>query len=262
MHGRDSLPYDSIVLRTADFFLNTPYVASTLEKEPEGLVVNLKELDCTTFVENVFALSRTFAAGDTTFAAYCNNLKRARYRTDCITNYTDRLHYTSDWLYENDRRKIIRYAELSRDSLYIPMRFNLNFMSTHPTAYKQLKTDSTLIPLIKAQEDSINGRDSFYYYIPKDAIDSMAAYIPDGMMVCFMTSVKGLDISHVGVTTRKDSILTFIHASSKAMKVIINPESLVQYVNASKSCTGIMLAQPLPPKREDDAEPTDTNALE
>ncbi|MDE5657151.1 MAG: DUF1460 domain-containing protein, partial [Muribaculaceae bacterium] len=48
--------------RTADIamrFAGTPYVAHTLEGTPEMLTVNLDELDCTTFVETVMALSYT-----------------------------------------------------------------------------------------------------------------------------------------------------------------------------------------------------------
>lgn len=59
MEPKKSLPLDELMIHTALFFRGTPYVASTLEKEPEGLVVNLRELDCTTFAETVLALSRT-----------------------------------------------------------------------------------------------------------------------------------------------------------------------------------------------------------
>ena len=51
-----ALPMGELMTRTALLFLDKPYVASTLEKEPEGLVVNLRELDCTTFMETTLAL--------------------------------------------------------------------------------------------------------------------------------------------------------------------------------------------------------------
>lgn len=57
MEPKKSLPLDELMIHTALFFRGTPYVASTLEKEPEGLVVNLRELDCTTFAETVIGLS-------------------------------------------------------------------------------------------------------------------------------------------------------------------------------------------------------------
>ena len=39
-------------------FVGTPYVAQTLEiRDEESLIVNLREFDCTTYVENVMAFS-------------------------------------------------------------------------------------------------------------------------------------------------------------------------------------------------------------
>jgi hypothetical protein len=80
-------------------------------------------------------------------------------------------------------------------------------------------------------------------------IDSFALSIHNGDMLGFVTSVKGLDISHVGLIVRhgEEDELSFIHASSLAMEVIVNKESLKHYVENSKSCEGIMLARPLPP---------------
>ena len=94
------------VVQTARFFLGTPYVGATLEQEPEQLVVNLRAFDCTTFVENVLALSRVVRTGQPSFANYRKELARLRYRTDQITDYTDRLHYTTDWMYETARRGV------------------------------------------------------------------------------------------------------------------------------------------------------------
>ena len=59
IQNKTNLPTDQIIIETAKFFLDVPYVANTLEIEPEGLVVNLRELDCTTFLETVYALSMT-----------------------------------------------------------------------------------------------------------------------------------------------------------------------------------------------------------
>jgi hypothetical protein len=246
MEGKDSLPFDSLILETASFFLGTPYAAATLEIEPEGLAVNLRELDCTTFAENVIALSRTIAAGEPNFDAYCNQLRLLRYREGKAGGYADRLHYTSDWMYENDSKRLVGYKG-KEESGGKPYVFDLRFMSSHPGSYRQLKADSSLIPLIRETERKVNERTSFYYLIPKYGIDSLAACIQNGDMVAFVTSIEGLDISHVGIIAREGGKLTFIHASSQAMKVIVNRESLKEYVEKGKTCEGIMLARPLPP---------------
>jgi hypothetical protein len=56
---------DNPVLYYARYFIGKLYVAHTLEKSvPERLVVNLRELDCTTLIETVGALSMAKCAND------------------------------------------------------------------------------------------------------------------------------------------------------------------------------------------------------
>jgi len=47
-----------LIIKVGTFFKETPYVAHTLETEPEQLIVNLRKLDCTTFAENCLAIAR------------------------------------------------------------------------------------------------------------------------------------------------------------------------------------------------------------
>lgn len=242
MRSKKSLPIDQLVIETATFFLGTPYVASTLEVEPEGLVVNFREMDCATLVDNVIALSRMFKSDDHSFDSFCKQLQYLRYRNGMITNYADRLHYTTDWVYVNDRKKIVK--DINKEIGGLPLVLNLNFMSTHPDSYKQLKADPVLVKEISKIEKDINNRS--YYFIPKPDIDAFDPKIKSGDIVCFTTAIKGLDTSHMGIITRVNGQLTFIHASSLAKKVIVNKESLKQYVSKGKNSTGIMLARPLP----------------
>ena len=61
----------------------TPYVAHTLDGyAEERLVVNLRQLDCLTYVENVTALTLCARQGRRTFADFCDALRRLRYRKD------------------------------------------------------------------------------------------------------------------------------------------------------------------------------------
>ena len=55
----DPRPVGTATLAAARYFVGRPYAASTLEREPERLVVNLREWDCTTLVESAVALART-----------------------------------------------------------------------------------------------------------------------------------------------------------------------------------------------------------
>ena len=83
----------NITLHFANKFIGIPYVAHTLEvNDEERLVVNTRQLDCTTLVETVTALTLCQMKGDTTFNDYKRALTRLRYRNGKRDGYTSRLH--------------------------------------------------------------------------------------------------------------------------------------------------------------------------
>ena len=241
MQPKRTLPMNELMIQTALFFEGTPYVASTLEKEPEGLVVNLRELDCTTFMETALALCRTLKGDQHTFEAYCDNLQYLRYRNGTITDYTDRLHYMADWFYENEQKGIVKdiAQSIGGDTLSL----NLSFISTHPDSYKQLKGHTELVQKMEKKEQEINQRS--HYYLPKANINALSYGIQNGDILCFATTIKGLDVTHVALAYWQAGELRFIHASSSAKKVIVQNSSLQNYANNIKSCKGLLIARPL-----------------
>lgn len=241
MKSNKSLPLHELLIETARFFIGTPYVASTLEKEPEELVVNLREMDCTTFVENVIALSRTLQDTTPSFEIFCHHLQQLRYREGRIADYTDRLHYMTDWIYENDRRGIVKDVNQAIGGQPLPL--HLSFISTHPDSYKQLKNHPDRVQKMADKEKEINARS--YFYLPKDGLNVCETGIEDGDIVCFVTTLKGLDVTHVGIACRIGGELTFIHASSIAKKVIVNPKSLPLYTEEIQTNKGVLVARPL-----------------
>src|SRR5690606_34807983 len=99
MQGRDL--GDSLV-RLGKTFLGTPYVEKTLEIGPrESLVVNLRGLDCTTFVENVLAFGLLIKNGESAYEDFTDHLKTIRYRDGELLGYPSRLHYFTDWIRNN-----------------------------------------------------------------------------------------------------------------------------------------------------------------
>lgn len=240
MIPKKSLPTGELMVQTARFFLNAPYVAATLEKEPEGLVINLREMGCMTLVENVVALTRTMQSAVPSFDEFCKNLQTIRYRNGEIHDYTDRLHYTTDWIFENQQKGIVKDVTHEIGGISLPV--DVSFMSAHPDSYKPLKDHPERVARIAAKEKEINARP--YYYIPESEIDRLAEGIKEGDIVCFVTTIKGLDISHVGVVCRVGDKLTFIHASTTQKKVIVNEAPLQEYVESIKRNSGIMVVRP------------------
>lgn len=235
------LPLNEVIVTTAKFFLSVPYVAATLEKEPEQLVVNLRELDCTTLVETVLALSRSVKEDSLSFETFAGNLRRIRYREGKIEDYASRNHYFTDWIAENERQGFVK--DITRQIGGKPFSPDVSFMSAHPDKYRQLAKNASLVSVIGAREQEINRRS--YFYIPKEEISRVADKIQDGDIVCFTTSIPGLDVSHVGYAYWHQGRLTFIHASTSTHRVMVNPEPLAAYCAGIKHNTGIMVVRPL-----------------
>jgi hypothetical protein len=243
----DKSDFGNLLISTALFFLNTPYVGHTLEEggNEEQLVINLRELDCTTFMETCVALSRAVAAGTRDFDAYCRNIQFARYRGGNIDGYTSRLHYTTDWIADNSAKGIVENVTKLAGGKPLPL--HLSFMSSHPDSYKHLTEHPQRVAFMRQVEESLNARDDFYY-IPKQEITKNQPAIHSGDIIGFTTSTEGMDISHIGIAYWKNGTLTFIHASSTAKKVIVNPESLSDYCLGIRSNTGIVVVRCTPAK--------------
>jgi len=229
-----------LLIKVGTFFKETPYVAHTLETEPEQLIFNLRELDCTTFAENCLAIARTIKSKNPSFDQFTKELQYMRYHNGKINGYTSRIHYFSDWIFENNKKKLI--TDISKEIANIPYSLQVNFMSTHPKSYVQLK-DSTLIPVIVGQEKEINKRNM--YFIPEEKIAAFEMSLKDGDIAGITTSIKGMDISHVVILQRVAGRMHILHASQTANKVILSEETLEDYLKNSKSATGIMVARPL-----------------
>lgn len=230
-------PFDEILINTAKYFLESPYTASTLEvSDDEKLIINLQGFDCTTFVENCIALSLVVKSGNTTFDSYCRQLIAIRYRDKKINGYTSRLHYTSDWMYNNERNGLLENTTLKIGGKRIDKI--INFMTMHPQLYKQLINEQKNLEELRETEDKINSRNN-YIILTKVNIKQNEKSIRNGDIIAFATSIQGLDYTHIGIAYRQTGILHFIHASSKQKKVVIEKRSLSDYCNDSKNCTGI-----------------------
>ena len=231
----------ALMVKVGSYFQETRYVAHTLEIGEEQLVINLREMDCTTFAENCLAISRTIKSDKQTFDQFASELQIIRYRDGIIDGYPSRLHYFCDWIFNNAQKNLIE--DMSKKIAQTPFPKQINFMSSHPDSYRQLKESAPLVDLIAAQEKEISAR--LMFYIPETDIAEAESKLMDGDIVGITTSIEGIAIQHVVILIRKEGRIHMMHASSKAEKVVVSEITLEEYLLNSKSASGIMLARPL-----------------
>lgn len=235
-------PTKEIFFEIAKSFIGTEYKAHTIENENgEKLKINFTGLDCYTFVETSLAFARIIHNGDTTFAALLREIENIRYRNGKRNGYASRLHYFTDWIYDLSARGIIR--DKTKDIGGYPYEKKIDFMSAHPNAYAQLKDNPQLTDSIKFVEQKMNARD--IYYIPQDCIENAESKIESGDIIAITTSVKGLDVSHVGIAYKKEGKVFLLHAPNVGYKVQISEKPLDEYIRSHKIQTGIIVAEPL-----------------
>lgn len=237
---------DNCLMYFARKLKSVPYVARTLEGgERERLVVNLRQLDCTTYVENVIALYLCIKNGKTTFRDFCNYLRNIRYENGIVT-YSTRLHYFSYWIEQNTLTGIVREIVPQDSSVTEDSEYDIYYMSSNPEKYPALRKDTSLIDDIAEMEKYFDGKT--YRYIPKAKLknpESLQAYIKDGDIIAIVTNKKGLDISHIGFAAWQKGNLHLLNASSIHKKVVEEPMSLYKYMMRHPSQTGIRIIRVL-----------------
>ena len=232
-----------IIVAVGESFIGTKYAAHTLERgNKEKLVIDLRGMDCTTFIENTLALAKCIKNNKTAFKDFENQLLKIRYRNGIIKDYSSRLNYFSDWIYDNEKKGIIK--NISESIGGVPVIFKVDFMSSHPGSYKRLKENPSLIHEIKKQEQEISGRT--YYYIPEKQIAAAENKIQNGDLIAFATNIKGLDITHVGIAVKtSNGGIHLLHAPDVGYKVQISDLSLTAYITKIKKDTGIIVLRSL-----------------
>ena len=235
-------PISEIISEIGRSFLNTEYKAFTLEQVgKEQLVIHLTGLDCTTFLENTLTISRCIKKQKTSFEDYQNELTNIRYRDGKLNGYPSRLHYFSDWIYNNSKKGIVK--DVTKEIGGKPIKFNVFFMSKNPDKYKKLTESPEFIPLIAKQEKEINKRK--YYYIPKEKVSTIEDKIQNGDLIAITTNLPGLDVGHVGIAVKEsDGRIHFLHAPLSGSKVQISEKPLPEYLAAIKKHTGIIVLRP------------------
>lgn len=249
--GLDTVPLPAAMAVIGRSFVGTAYVPQTLEEEgPEHLVINFRGLDCVTFVENAFAVARFVKLGGAGLlarrgeaeAAYARLVADVRYRNGVIDGYPSRLHYFSDWIADNARRGLV--TDIGTRLGGVRDAEPIDFMSTHPDAYRQLAEPANLAA-VTATESQLNARGRVY--IPETRIAEVASGIEDGDIIAATSTVAGLDVAHTGLALWVEGSLHLLHAPLVGDSVEISTVSLAERILSIQGQDGIMVARPVEP---------------
>jgi hypothetical protein len=238
-------PINEVIVEIGKSFIGTEYKGFVLEEEgEEHLVVNLRELDCTTYLENVLTIARCIKQYDTSFQNYLHELQYIRYRQGIISNYTSRLHYFSDWIHDNFFKYVVK--DITKEIGGEKVRFKLDYMSYHPDKYRQLNDNPEFLSVMKKIERDISKRE--YYFISKSEIEEIESKIDNGDMIAFTSNIKGLDVNHVGIAVRtEEKRIHILHSPEPGTKVQITTLALPEYISKLKHDTGIIVFRAFEP---------------
>lgn len=229
-------------------FYGTPYVGGTLDRENnERLVVNLNQLDCTTYVETVLALSLCAKNNEKTYDDYLRHLRQIRY-IDGEVSYIKRKHYFTTWIDENVKQGIVDNIKTANPPFSAVQTVSVNWMTKHPDSYFMLRNHSEWLSGIRAMENAISGKK--YPYIPKENLrpttannQTLKKFIQDGDIIAILTSKKGLDTTHIGIASWHKNGLHLINASQIHKKVIDEPMLFYDYMQKHPTQIGIRVVR-------------------
>lgn len=225
--------------------MNIPYVAHTLEpNDQERLIINLRELDCTTFVESAMALTLCVRSGRTTFDDYCRILQKIRYWQGRAPQYIRRLHYFTSWIEDNTTMDLVRELQSPNPPFTAVQTVQAHYMTQHVDKYRMLTVNPQDVPIIREMEKRIEGKK--YRYIPKQQLYNnqlLRNTIHDGDIIVIITNIKGLDTQHIGIAAWHADGLHLLNASSIHHRVIEEPMTLRQYLYKHPTMPGIRVVR-------------------
>ena len=249
--GWEALPMGESMVRIGLSFLGTTYVPGTLEVAgEEGVVVNLLQLDCVTFVENVLAIARFIRLVEPEILetetqmreAYRGLLREIRYRGGRVDGYPSRLHYFSHWIQDNESRGLVREITQDLEGEMDPEA--IDYMSQHPESYRQLM-DPYNLRAIREIEFWLSGQTR--YKIFQEDIPARRDQIQNGDIIAITSTVPGLDVAHTGLAYWQGGELHLLHAPMVDDVVEVSRLPLAERIWRVDAQDGIRVVRPLAP---------------
>ena len=205
-------------------FLGIGYSEQTLigdKDTQEVFVINLRELDCFTFIEYVEAMRLSVS-----FQDFGMHLRKVRYKSGAV-DFTSRNHFFTDW--REDNTEFVNDITEEIGGMHTAM--------THKILNE--KEDGTpFVPGLAPVEREVS-------YIPSGAVDAISEKLRTGDYLGIYSKVKGLDVSHVGIIIREDNTIFLRHGSSQKKYRKVIDQDFHRYI-AGKP--GIIVLRPIDSK--------------
>jgi cell wall-associated NlpC family hydrolase len=226
-------------------FLGAPYVTGPLSRanEPEQLETDLQGFDCVTLTESVLALSKGITSGDASWSGFREKVADLRYRDGRHDDlrYSDRLHYFTEWIRDNEGRGNVKDITTELDPDAAGRTVSLRLQST--TDKDALDDKPEELQRLRDVEGSLSQQPQRFITLAR--VESAAPRIQPGDVIALVTSIDGLDVLHVGLAVRTpQGSLGFLHAEKAGNKVMLSP-SLAEYARNRNTVIGVVVARPL-----------------
>ncbi|MEM6531582.1 MAG: N-acetylmuramoyl-L-alanine amidase-like domain-containing protein [Myxococcota bacterium] len=234
--------FGELSTRAAKLKLGVPYDRTPQREGPETLEVNLEALHCVSLVEYADAIARCIWSNQPSPACFAAEVEETRYRDGSLADYASRLHYFTDWLNDNQRRRRLR--SLVEDQAIL--REPYFFMTRHPASYPALKDRQTAASIAEVERRL---SDTDVRYVPRAEVSEFQSLLQTGDIVAFITRKPGLLVTHTGYIIRDAAGKPrLLHASSHNGRVVLSRGDLADYVLRRPERRGIIVARPLAPK--------------
>lgn len=215
-----TLTRPQLIERLSAHLLGTPYGANMLigsATEPEQLVIDLRRVDCFTFLDYIDAASRSADRDQ-----FRTQLLAARY-VDSRVEFTQRKHFFTDWAATDRVAATDITATLSPAAITTTKHLNAKADGT------------TYLPGLPVVDRAIT-------HVPADAVDgAVIAGLRTGDFLGAYTPEAGLDVTHVGIVVHTTTGPVFRNASSRTAEYQVVDTPLTDYL---RTVPGIVVLRP------------------
>src|SRR5881398_2087322 len=236
-----ALPIGERTAVVGQALVGTRYKHFTLEIDNriESPSANFQGVDCWTFFEIALGFARMLNEPESNWTPerLLHYIELDRYRGgECTGEYLSRLHYLEDWLYDNNRRGLVK--DMTRSLGGVSMPHAAREMTIGWRHYRYLSANKALLGPLGEMENEVSRRPLIM--IPKSRVPNVEGKLQSGDIIGIISRDGRLfSTSHVGLALRgSDGVLHFMHASAPHNygKVVVDSR-LSDYLNRFREST-------------------------